>query len=776
MKKILTLFLMVICFSFSNRVLAQMTLLTSPNYGQVFDVTYDPVKPNVLYAHTVTNHVVKSSDNGQNWEVLYSFPIDQIFGTIKDLKWTQDQKYLSFIVQAEGSVYNQIIIIDPSNGSVVKNINSPNGSMPGNLIVSYSVTGSDQENILLHTTFMFNFGLTTDIFYTENGGGNWQKVYSSFDNDGIHVNNVAIHPSDPKKIFLSRGFSPDTKYGGLFVSEDAGSSWTEKLAGTNFSALAFDPADPQKMFLGSFYLSEDQRQNLYRSNDGGSTWNVVPISWTDLSTNSIQKIVINQKNNDEILILEENEIVISKDGGNSWTNYVHPNDDLENTYYYGLNATFNPSNNSEVIISSNFYPFHSLDGGITMTRFKNPFANNTGRVSFHKGTEKHLYYGLRRGFMHKNFQSGEETAIGHHPINFFPNFNNNGLFADPLVAGRVYISTSGFMGSSFAVSNNHGVDYSTGYSGFGLNIMKIATSKQNTDHAWVSFSESVRKFDFTDMSAITSEEVILPSFGVVFGIIVDENNENNVLLSQDNNVYKTTDGGQTWTASESGLGVLESGNDYIYDIKSNPFNKNQLLLSTTKGIFLSDDAGIKWNHVYNGNVINNAEFSPYKNGVIVATSNFMDGTGDGYAYPPSQVRIVYSKDFGQAWTEISPEDLNYLFSESASIDFTPDEKVDVYISTSDLGLIQYKINLQTLSVDINILSNSDLVIYPNPTSDYVTVLNENVKDINVFDFNGRSVLRSSSKKVDLSNLPRGVYILNATLNNGKSISKKVVRK
>jgi len=278
------------------------------------------------------------------------------------------------------------------------------------------------------------------------------------------------------------------------------------------------------------------------------------------------------------------------------------------------------------------------------------------------------------------------------------------------------------------------------------------------------------------MGAITSEEVLLPSFGVVFGIIIDENNENNVLLSQDNDVYKTIDGGQTWTASESGLEVLESGIDYIYDIKSNPFNKNQLLLSTTKGIFLSNDTGIKWTQIYSGNVINNAEFSPYKNGVIVATSNFMDGTGDGYAYPPSQARIVYSKDFGQAWEEISPQDLNYLFSESASIDFTPDEKADVYISTSDLGLIRYRINLETLSVYSDILSKSDVVIYPNPTSDYVTILNENVQEINIFDFSGRNVQKSSFKRVDLSSLPKGVYILNVTLTNGKSISKKVVKK
>ena len=776
MKKILTLFLLAISFSYSNKLNAQISFLTSPDYGQVFDVTYDPNKPNVLYAHTITNHVVKSSDNGNNWEVLFSFPLDLSFGTIKDLKWTIDQKYLSFIVTAEGTVYNQVIIIDPANGSVIKKIDSPNGSMPGNLIMSYSITGNSYENILLHTTYMFNFGLVTDIFYTKDGGNDWQNVYSSPNNEGVNVNNVAINPTNANKLFLARGFSAGTTYGGLFVSEDSGTTWTEKIAGTNYSAITFDPNDPQKMFLGTFYLSETQVENLYRSTDGGNNWSVVPITWTDLSVNSIQKIIINPKNTSEIMVLEENEIIISKDGGNSWTNYVYPNNDLENKYHYGLNATYNPTNSAEVIISSNYFPFRSIDGGITLSRFKNPFANNTNKVSFHKNMEKHLYYGLRRGFLHHDLQNGQISDIGLQPIDFFPNVSNNGLFADPLVAGRVYISNSGMMGSTFSVSTNHGVDYSAGYSDYGLNIMKIETYKQNTDHAWVSFGDTVRKFDFTEINGITSEEVILPSFGVVFGILIDESNENIVLLSQNNEVYKTTDGGQNWIPSESGLEILVKDTDHIYDISKNPFNKDQLLLSTTQGIFLSNDAGVKWTQIYSGNVINKAEFSPYQSGTIVATSNFMNGSGDGYAYPPSLVRIVYSKNLGQSWSEISPAGLGYLFSESAAVDFLDSEKADVYFSTSDLGLIKYQIDLETLSVDSNISARSELIIYPNPTSDYINIANDQLKEVAIIDFTGKTLLKASSKKLDLSDLPKGVYILNATLANGKSISKKIIKK
>lgn len=116
-----------------------MSFLTSPDYGQVFDVTYDPTKQDVLYANTVTNHIVKSSDNGKNWEVLYSFPLDISLGTIKDLRWTQDQKYLSFILTAEGTVHNQVIIIDPANGNVIKRIDSQRKYVrqPDNVLFCY---------------------------------------------------------------------------------------------------------------------------------------------------------------------------------------------------------------------------------------------------------------------------------------------------------------------------------------------------------------------------------------------------------------------------------------------------------------------------------------------------------------------------------------------------------------------------------------------------------------------------------------------------------------
>ncbi len=80
----------------------------------------------------------------------------------------------------------------------------------------------------------------------------------------------------------------------------------------------------------------------------------------------------------------------------------------------------------------------------------------------------------------------------------------------------------------------------------------------------------------------------------------------------------------------------------------------------------------------------------------------------------------------------------------------------------------------------------DLKIFPNPTSQSITIKfnsrGENITSIKLFDIYGKEFL---SKKmdynanmidIDLKQLPPGVYIVNSYLENGSTISRKVIKK
>ncbi|WP_029298050.1 T9SS type A sorting domain-containing protein [Chryseobacterium hispalense] len=68
-------------------------------------------------------------------------------------------------------------------------------------------------------------------------------------------------------------------------------------------------------------------------------------------------------------------------------------------------------------------------------------------------------------------------------------------------------------------------------------------------------------------------------------------------------------------------------------------------------------------------------------------------------------------------------------------------------------------------------------IYPNPASAYINIdsRNEKILSWELFDVSGRSVLRGSSEKVNVQNLPKANYILKISTNN-QEITKKVIVK
>lgn len=756
----------------TSQLRGQMQFEASAQYGQVLDVVFAPQDPNTVYARTVANHIVKSTNMGGDWEVIRSLPQENHYITVKDLRLTADGSSISYICAAEGTGFNRIEIMDLATETVVKEIYSPIGAVDGSLIQSYSISKDNTDIVLMHTTRMVNWGLVTEIFYTVDAGENWESVYFGPDNGNINVNNVAISPYDSQRLFIMRGASPDPVEGGLLISDDGGFTWEEKLPHTNFSALTFHPENEDELYLGTFYLGPGQEQNLYKSTDGGETWNVVPLDWTSQSTNSIHVIAYNPANPENIIILEENEVVITTDGGQNWVNHVYTDPDYEEDYYYGTWVSFDPFVENQVIITANYYPFISQDGGVTMAKFRTPFVNTSGHLAIHKKEEKHLYYGLRNGYIHKNLQTGEETENGLLPLGQFSNQTRSGTYADTHQPGRLFFSNMSMMGnSSLFMSDDHGQNFTSVFSGSYLFLIAQASLPSNPDIALISFGEMLYKFDFSDLENVTNQEFMLPSFGVVMAMLFDENNEDEFFIAQGNKLYHTEDGGQTWQDSSTGMEIL-SGSDYIYDVKRNPLNPFQLAIGSTLGVFVSDDNGANWQQVYSESPMDRVEFSPYEDGKIVASSIYQDGS----AYAASDSKTVFSKDGGETWEEISTDLLGYLITNSTEIIFNDENSADVYFQVMDLGLIKYNLDLTTLSTGDFTDQNSQIQIYPNPTSGILNIDSESeILQLNMYDLSGKKVSVSKSSQMNISALPKGVYILNILTKDGKKSTQKIIK-
>ncbi|SRX74703.1 T9SS type A sorting domain-containing protein [Aequorivita antarctica] len=765
MKKF-TLLVIIFLGSYSY-LFSQFQVIGSSEYGRIFNLTYDKNVEDRVYAITQGNHIIFSNDNGFTWDILYAHPE----GELDDLKFISSENALSFVTKNTENY--GLYIYDLDSGAITKSFYVPEQG-DRERIKAYSIWEGDTDVALVIQDYKIDFFSYSKVHYTIDGGENWTEVYYSNDNLDYFPENVAISPDNQEKLFIARGISFQDSAGGLLISEDGGQTWTEKLTGICFKPITFYPENPQEIWLGSgIGYGNDHSEGLYKSIDGGETWNLISIPWTPYIGDNISVIEINPSNLNNIIVLEENEIAISNDGGENWDLFIHP--DVDNNvegYFSGRNASFNPFNENEIFINSTFFPLFSTNKGVDLERLKTSFFKEQGNLKyFNKNGAEHLYYGVQYGFVHKNLQNMEEDAYNLTPLNSQSFTPNTVLHIDKNIEGRVYVFSPPF---DLKVSENHGEDQNIIYTVANKNEFNaVSTLPNNQNIIYVSFSfngdiAEIKKIDFTNINSPQITNITVPQInGRVMNIHLDPTNSNSILISQGGRIFKSFDGGSSWINSSIGLEVLNEESDLIIKLIQNSSNQQNFTIATSKGIFQSFDSGETWGQIYNS-FSNNIAYS--EEGIIATTSN-PDGT---------HLEIIYSQNNGQTWENIeggsfTPINLSHVFS---STDFHFHENfADIYLGTSGLGVLKYILDLTTLKIiDVDLIGKKSTAIYPNPTNDWVNIQSkEEIKSIEIYNLAGQKIITNTSTRTNVSYLNKGIYLVKILLMDGRTEVHKLIK-
>jgi len=765
MKKI-TILAMLLVAGFAN---AQTTFEASRNYAKLQDVTYDPTVQNKLYAATNGNHIVVSTDNGANWDLLYSHPTNEF---LSDLKLAPGNAALTF------STRDAIQIYSLTSNTIMATFPIPQSGVDGagaSWLNSYDLYDANGTTMVVDTGFSVGFSSFSKVFYTKDAGVHWFEIYYTLDNNNVFINDVAISPNNSDKVFLARGNGDSDIDGGLWTSINDGQDWTEQLEGVTLDAISFSPANANDMMIGSSIGFGIHPEKLYRSSDNGTNWSEIAIAWTDETLNNITKIVYNPGNPNQIMVLEENEIIRTNDGGTTWESIVYPVG-VSMDYYYGLNASYNPFNGSQVAITTDLYPQFFNDTSETLTQIEAPFFNIISTSIGKYSGDVHLYYGGQGGRQHKNMTTGVISAYDvEGPDSFNP--KRNYMFADPNVAGRVFTYASmGFFGGWVNMSTDYGATTTNILQAFADDMQELTIDPNNTNIIYVSMrsgeSGNMVKIDVTDSSNIVTTDIITPEVtefgdGVITGIVIDPANSNTIYIAKRHKILKTVDGGSNWEEIGTGLEDVTS-NDIIWDLQGNPLNAAQLTIGTNIGVYTSVDSGATWTSILPGTDAKRIKHSTLHDGVIAVTV---------FSTEFVMAQIAYTADNGEEWNYVTPEDIHYAQSYGMDYDFEGNS-INAYIATSDLGVMRYVIADVFLGTD-HPVSENPVGIYPNPASGEVTVFANNgleVDHVAVYSLTGQKVLERNSATLDVSGLSNGIYMVKVQTNAGKSFTQKLVKK
>ncbi len=750
---------------FSGNANAQTEVLSNNEFGRIFDLTYSLKEQNTIYAITITSHIVVSKDNGNTWQVFYALPESGGGISISKLNISKDGTFLSFTTIQNG--VGTLHILDIATRTISKTYSLPNqDEVP--YFSAYNFFGSDQNTLIASSQFPFGFGTANRVYTTTDGGESWKEVYYSPDNNNIITSYVAFGPADKNKIYIANGNGSEGVYGGIKISTDGGDNFTDKLAGSVLSTLEFNPNNPNDIYAGTGISFGQAPEKLYHSADSGVTWEDKNITFgTNGILNDIVDIQFDPNDTNHVIVLEEDEIISTKDGGNTWQSVEYPYDNTD-SYYYGIKASFNPFKAGELFITANYKPLFSSDNGTTFTQVQTPFYSSTGGVGFYENaTAKHLYYNVQNGLVHRNLSDNSETAHNIRPLNIVSQNAGPVYIPDSKKEGRIYTFNGSLSGSSLSVSDDFGANYSQILSTFTSQLTGIVTDPQVTNQVWTTFANwgqgELNKINFNDMNNIIVTNISLPSQNTVYKILHPNNISDEFFILIGSEVYKTTDGGNAWTPVTIGDDV--TFDTAIFDIVQNPKNLNQLALGTSSGVFVSNDKGLTWNLVSQF-VANKVAYSDVNSGVLVATT---------YTSQNDIFNIHYSVDNGTNWKTIARTDLLETESGSVAIDFS-DKKAYIYIASTDLGLLGYNLNLEILANGEVSAEKASVLVYPNPTVDVVHIDSKNLKSATLYDMNGKKLLESNKTEISVSQLPKGVYVLRIVTSDNSIVSKKIIKK
>ncbi|MBU1009984.1 MAG: T9SS type A sorting domain-containing protein [Bacteroidetes bacterium] len=769
MKRLSLFFISLLMIGITNSF-SQVTTVSSSEYGRIFDVVYDQNTQNGVYAASMNNHILVSNDNGVSWEVFYSFSS----GYVKELRMVNDTHLSFYLTNANNPEDNSIHLIQLSDLTLTT-INRPiNNESTDRAIEDYSIYENNIDIMLYKEIYTIGIDNYNRVHYTTNGGQTWTMVYDEISSNLISVDKVLINYNNPNQLFITRGNGANGVNGGFLVSNDAGVNWTEYYAETNIRAVAVDLFDANHWMIGTD-PGWGQDEAVYETLDAGANWSQVTIAFDDHWEKAINEVIFHPNIPNKIYVLETNEIAISTDGGATWSVQVY--DPFTPSYYFGLSATFNPFNDNEVIYTSNWYPYRSTDGGITIERMYTPYswvssvdlsANSGG------GQDPYLYYGVQGGLVSKNLVTNSETSYGVQSVDIISGSAPPAFFADNNLYGRIFASVEDFNGKALNVSTDHGQSFETFYTGFWDPVLNIQPDPVNTTDVWVSFD--VFSGSGTYIVDVTSSDpwnpnltnLTMPSSAKHHSTWINPINNQEVLAGLGGEIWSSTDRGTNWTNSSNGL-TLDPDLGRIYSIVRNPSDVNEFVLASSGGVWKSTDNCANWTNMLTTNGVRQVVYDPNDAEVLVAAT---------YDSPESSTAIYFSTDSGATWNMIPVEEFVFCNSTSMAFDFTG-EGFTVYMATYDLGVITYDVMYDPTGINNPITDFSGLALYPNPVVDVlnVTFENESIPSITViYNTIGEEVDRFVNQtKFDLSHLITGVYLVKVSNQNGKSFVKRIIK-
>ncbi|MBI1821695.1 MAG: hypothetical protein HY036_05965 [Nitrospirae bacterium] len=238
------------------------------------------------------------------------------------------------------------------------------------------------------------------IYKTQDGGQQWHSANIGLKGHVSVVNGLTFYPKDPKTIFAATTV-------GVFKSIDAGSEWVEKVGDMESVytvSLVFDPENSEMLYVGTsggIYKSRDLGEHWEKKNQG-----LIENEVGSAMSLGVNSILINPKQNNEILIGTSLGVFKSSDGGDRW---IKMTKGVDSRFVIAL--ALNGNDLKTVYAGTDMGIYKSTDGGESWIPENRGLESKVIRaLALDKSRPEILFAGTQGG-LYKSVNGGEHWTL-----------------------------------------------------------------------------------------------------------------------------------------------------------------------------------------------------------------------------------------------------------------------------------------------------------------------------------------------------------------------------
>ncbi len=302
------------------------------NTGSVGAVEVAPSNPNILYVGSgeglqrpdlsTGNGMYRSNDAGRTWahlglrdgQQIPRIAIDptnpeRLFVAVLGHPYGPNAERGIYRSVNGGQSFERVLSKDENTGGadVVLSPNDPN--------TVYAVLWEARQGPWENAAWS---GANSGLFKSTDGGATWTQLAGGLPTtaDGLGRLGIGISPSNPRRMYVTATAGAKS---GLYRSDDAGATWTRTTTdtrifgrGDDFAAVTVDPRDPNTLYSMNVVA--------WKSTDAGVTWTALRGA---PGGDDYQRLWINPLVPTTMLLVADQGAVITVNNGETWSSWYN---------------------------------------------------------------------------------------------------------------------------------------------------------------------------------------------------------------------------------------------------------------------------------------------------------------------------------------------------------------------------------------------------------------------------------------------------------------------